>query len=213
MFKIEYQHLTMQVYNAVKTMIVQDVLHPGQKIVQEEIAQQLGVSRTPLLSALSKLEQEGLIETIPRRGAFVKKYSTKELINLYNIRIRLETLGAKEAAKNADKEHIKILETYLKSFDKAIKEKNSTAYRETDYQFHLAIMEASGNSFLHSMVASSNVILICNVKGILKPLEQSYKEHVDIVNAIKTGDEKKAEELMAFHLEDSKSHINSISQE
>ncbi|TVR06400.1 MAG: GntR family transcriptional regulator, partial [Spirochaetaceae bacterium] len=95
MYKVEYEDLAQRVYKLLKQMILQGELCSGQRLPQDELAERLGVSRTPLLSAFSKLEREMLVETVPRRGSFVRAYSSEELLNIYDIRLRLEPLGAR----------------------------------------------------------------------------------------------------------------------
>ena len=110
MYKVEYEDLAQRVHKLLKQMILQGELKSGQRLPQDELAEQLGVSRTPLLSAFSKLEREMLVETISRRGSFVRSFSTKELLDIYDIRLRLEPLGARGATLQATESEIDELE-------------------------------------------------------------------------------------------------------
>ncbi len=88
MAKIEHVDLSLRVYDSLKGMILSGKLVPGQKIVQMKLAEEIGVSRTPLLKALQMLEHELLVESIPRRGMFVKAMKPQELIDLIGQHIR-----------------------------------------------------------------------------------------------------------------------------
>ena len=116
MYKVDYEDLSQQVYKTLKEMILTGRLSSGEKLRQDSLAEELGVSRTPLLSAFSKLEREMLVEIVPRRGAFVKKYSYEELIHVYDIRVRLEPLGAAEAAVHGSRSAIADLREHCHLF-------------------------------------------------------------------------------------------------
>src|SRR5882724_9088302 len=90
---IEHSELSQPVYKKLKDMILMHELIPGQKIVQEKIAKQLGVSRTPLLKALQMLEYEMLVESIPRRGMFVKIMDWQEMVEVFDCRESLEGMA------------------------------------------------------------------------------------------------------------------------
>ena len=207
MYQIKHLDLSEKVYYALKNMILNDELKSGEKLNQEKLAQKLGVSRTPLLSAFSKLEKEILVEIIPRRGAFVKKLNYNEFLELYDIRARLEPLGAYEAAKNTTTHEIKRLSKILDDFKKNITKYSSNNIVKIDYDFHMAIMKMSKNNFLFKMISSYNIILLSNLEGLLKDPHQSLEEHITIYNAIKEHNADLADNMMFSHLIDSKGRI------
>jgi len=90
MSKISNDELGAQAYKKVRSMIISKKLVPGQKIVQDKLAESLGISRTPLRSALQMLEAEYLVQSVPRKGVIVKEFSDKEIVELYDCRIALE---------------------------------------------------------------------------------------------------------------------------
>jgi len=207
MYQIKHLDLSEKVYYALKNMILNNELKSGEKLNQEKLAQKLGVSRTPLLSAFSKLEKEILVEIIPRRGAFVKKLNYNEFLELYDIRARLEPLGAYEAAKNTTTHEIKRLSKILDDFKKNITKYSSNNIVKIDYDFHMAIMKMSKNNFLFKMISSYNIILLSNLEGLLKDPHQSLEEHITIYNAIKEHNADLADKMMFSHLIDSKGRI------
>lgn len=207
MYKVKHIDLSEKVYSTLKNMILNDELKSGEKLNQEKLAQKLGVSRTPLLSAFSKLEKEILIEIIPRRGAFVKKLNYNEFLELYDIRAKLEPLGAYEAAKHATAYEIKRLSKILDNFKRNILPYSSKYLSKIDYDFHMAIMKMSKNNLLFKMISSYNIIILSNLEGLLKDPHQSLEEHIKIYNAIKEHNADLADKMMFSHLIDSKGRI------
>ncbi len=206
---IESENLGSRVYRAVKGMIISGELRSGEKLGQEELASKLGVSRTPLLFALTKLEQEKLIETLPRRGASVCRYSHKDLLDIYDIRCRLEPLAARDAVANATTEDIDILARLLDDFDVAAQGGNSQAVKAADYEFHMELMRASGNRFLSDMLSTANIIIIGNTKGLLKPAMVSSVEHRQLLAALRERDAARAERIMFEHVDGARAKLAS----
>lgn len=202
MFKVHYEDLAEKVYKALKEMILTSELTPGMKLIQEDISERLGVSRTPLLAAFSKLEKELLIELVPRRGAFVRKCTLQELYRFADIRKRLEPLGAREAAESADGAGIAELRAVLESYRAAVSDGEVPKIKEKDYRFHMEIMKLSGNFVLLQMISSFNIVVISNQRGLLKPPERSLREHEALVEAIAAKDPDAAERAMFDHLVD-----------
>jgi len=198
--KMYFEDLTEKVYKAVKELIIQGVYKPGDKLKQEELAQRLGLSRTPLLAAFSRLSRELLIQQIPRRGAVVRQITAKELADIYRIRTRLEPLGALEAAAKITEPGKKRLQDQLASYKNTIESGDSQEIRKADYQFHQTIMNLSGNELLSSILESYNLVFAANQLGIVKPPVESLAEHEKLVQAISQGNQQTAERLMAEHL-------------
>jgi DNA-binding GntR family transcriptional regulator len=200
MYRIETEALGQKVYKALRTMIITGELQPGQKLLQDELAERLGVSRTPLLSAFSKLEQENLVSVYPRRGVYIKKYSEKELLDICKIRTKLESLSAREAALTATKEDWIRLEAHLKNFDVAVEKNAESLLKQADYDFHVEILRCCGNTFLYNMLFSFIIIAI-NMSGLMEYIEQTKTEHHKLLDAIKARDPEQAEEIMVRHTE------------
>jgi DNA-binding GntR family transcriptional regulator len=213
MQKIDDPDLSEKVYRELRIMILEGDLQPGEKLKQEVLANRLGISRTPLVSAFSKLEKEMLIELLPRRGARVRALTSKELLDLYDIRIMLEPIGAAGVAKNSTKEELKTLRQLLDAYRKLVDSEDHRAIRGADYEFHLAIARFSKNEPLFRIISAFNIVFICNQGGLLKPARSSYIEHVAMVEAISERNEAKAMELMRLHLTDSRHRLLSKLEE
>ena len=207
MYRIKYLDLNEKVYRVLKEMILKNELKSGDKLNQERLAQQLGVSRTPLQSAFYRLEKELLVEIKPRKGAFVKNLTLQEFYELYDIRIRLESLGAYESAKRATLPEINHLEKCLHIFQEKVDNDVYKDLMEADYNYHMAIMKMSKNDLLFRMISSYNILIISNMEGLLKPPTRSLEEHRELFNAIKNGRAELAEKLMTLHIFDAKERI------
>lgn len=205
--KIEYADLSEKVYREIRTMILQGLLVPGEKLKQDQLASQLGISRTPLAAAFSKLEKEMLVELLPRRGARIRSLDSAELLDLYDIRVKLEPLGAQGAAIHASPEDVKEIQALLATYKRLVDSESAREVRRADYDFHLAIARISGNEALHRIISAFNIVFICNQGGLLKPAGQSYQEHVPIVAAISRHDAPAAEAAMLHHLIDSRDRL------
>ena len=207
MYTVHREELSEMVYRSIKEMILTNQLSTGEKIVQEKIASQLGVSSSPLLAALAKLEREMLIQIIPRKGAFVRKLSIKEFVDLYEIRLRLEPLGAYESAVRRSDKQLKELKKLLKECEKFMDKAHTDSLKKVDYKFHMKIMEISENEFLYRMVSVSNMMLMSNLEGLLKPPEKSLTDHKNIFQAIEERNGKNAEQFMYEHILESVNNL------
>ena len=199
MSKIEYYDLSYQVYLKLKEMILAEEFKPGEKLFQEKIAQMLGVSRTPLHKAFQMLEDEFLVESIPRRGIFVKGLDIDEIIDTFECREVLEGLAAKRAAARITKEEVKhlrdIFERYLDKDEIDIEE-----YHRTDQLFHHDLIQISGNRILPKMEILSNVMHKTNLHGMFRLPKETLPEHLELIDVLESKQSRKAEELMRSHL-------------
>jgi DNA-binding GntR family transcriptional regulator len=206
---IAYEDLAEKVYKSLKEMILSGSLSPGDKLGQAELSKRLGVSRTPLAAAFSKLEKEMLVELLPRRGARVRRLSHRELVDLYDVRLRIEPLGAAQAASAvaAGRFPSARIQDALAFYRSAIHSGLTATIKRADYEFHLMIMQMSGNEALFRIVSSFNIVFICNQLGLLKPAAQSLAEHEALADAIASGDACGAERVMLEHLQGARTYL------
>jgi DNA-binding GntR family transcriptional regulator len=210
MVATRFEDLAEQVYRTLRDMILAGELVPGQKLIQEALSERLGVSRTPLLAAFSKLEKEMLVELVPRRGAFVKRLSPTELVQLYEVRLRLEPLGALEAARHIDSKGRQLLETLLSRYRDAVEAGEAQEVRMADYRFHMAIMGLSGNTVLERILSSFAIVSKSNQRGLMKPAGKSLEEHEALRDAITSGNADLSEQLMRQHLTEARDNAARI---
>lgn len=201
---LEYENLDQRVYQVIKSMIEDRQLLPGQKIPQEKLAAELGISRTPLISALKFLEHEKLVETKPRRGFFVRLFKIDEMISIFEIREVLEGLSARRAAQSVSVAQKDELRKIFSPFLSNKKIENYQGYSKADRRFHNLIAEIGSKEFLTSILQTFNIIALAyqypTREGLVRDPNNTIKEHIGIVEAICSHDQDLAEKLMRKHL-------------
>lgn len=186
-------------------MIISKQLEPGQKILQEQLADKLGISRTPLRSALQMLEAESLVESIPRKGVVVREFSDAEIIEIYDCRITLEGTAVRLFTERASQGDIDKLSKLLTPFEGV--NIDARKYQKADSEFHNWIIKKCGNGFLYNLFQKGNLLVCIDMIGLVRPPEETLQEHLDIVSAIHGRDGQLAEKLIRQHLETSKQLI------
>ncbi len=204
--KLSNIELGKKAYEEVKKLITSKQLKPGQKIVQEKLAEQLGISRTPLRSGLQMLEAESLIESIPRRGVVVKEFSDVEILEIYDCRIALESMAVSLFTQKASQVQIDILSKLFEPFlDNP--EIPHDKYQKTDSIFHDTLIKGSGNTFLYNLFRKGNLLVCIDLIGLVRPPSETLQEHLDIISAIDRRDVDAACTLIKEHLNISKKRI------
>ena len=196
--------LEAKVYSELQDAILMGSFKKGEALTELALSEKLGVSRTPVRGALSRLSEEGLVELIPNRGAVVVGITKEDLVDIYRIRMRLEGLASTMAAeKITDKEKKELIETAeLSEF--YIKKNDGEHIKELDTQFHQTIYKACGSRMLEKVLSD----LHRNIKAYRKvsltsPVraKKSVEEHHQILNAIIRGDAAEADRLTSLHVE------------
>lgn len=196
--------LEARVYNEIREAILSEEFKKGEWLTEHMLTQKLGVSRTPVRSALQRLAEDGLVSMTPNRGAAVIGITREDLVDIYRIRMRLEGLASAMAAeKITDEQKRKLAETVeLSEF--YIQKQDTERIKELDTVFHRMIYEASGSrmierilSDLHSNTKAYRRQSLCVPGRLSKTLE----EHKEILNAILTGNAAEAEALTSAHIE------------
>ncbi len=202
---VERPNLRNQVYDILKKRIILREIEPGKKINEEELAESLGVSRTPIRETLVRLEHEGIVRIIPRRGAFVVSQSNKEVIDLLQVREVLEGLVVRLATENMERELFDHLRRCLKEISSTDeRDDRLLKYTPADVQFHALLLEACNNPLLKSMMETVNSHLqMVRLRTVALPgrPEQTVREHYEILEAIEQGNPILAEKSMRKHVE------------
>ncbi len=147
-----YLPLRDVVFNTLREAILRGELKPGERLMELQLASQLGVSRTPIREAIRMLEQEGLAVTMPRKGAEVAKMTLKGMEDVLEIRAALDELACQLACQRITEDQLKRLETAKKNFEVSLKSENVKTIAEADMGFHDVIYEATGNPKLVNML-------------------------------------------------------------
>ncbi len=203
----EHENLDQKAYSILKDMIIERNLLPGQKIPQEKLARDLGISRTPLISALKFLEQEKLVESVPRRGFFVRLFSKEEMVDIFELREVLEGLAVRRAASKITDTQIKELNSFFQHFAKQKNISDYKGYAREDRRFHNFVIDVGAQEFLKSILLTANIIRfsyqVLHSEGLVRPPNETIQEHLTVIEAIKERDSEAAEDLMRQHFKKS----------
>lgn len=194
-----------QVYDFVKEMIIMREIKPDEKINEEQLAERLRVSRTPIRETLCRLENEGIVKVIPRRGAFVVKQCKERVIEILQIREVLEGLVARLVTQNGDEKTLNKLKRSLERISSTPEEDGHLQkYTNADVEFHSLLLDASNNHMLQNMMGIVNAHLqVIRLRTVVLPgrAKKTVEEHYRVLEAIERGDAKAAERLMRKHIE------------
>jgi DNA-binding GntR family transcriptional regulator len=196
---IEYQDLSYKAYMQLKELIMSGELKPGEKIAQEAIAQKLGISRMPLHKAFQMLENELLVESIPRRGIFVKENDLKIIADAFECREAIESVASRRLAQEASLEDIDRLQKLFEPFLDDPANADLIKYQRADHEFHTLVVKLTGNTLLMKMEALGNVLINSYRHGLIRSPQETLPEHFAIIDAMKNRDADKAEMLMRQH--------------
>ena len=147
-----YLPLRDVVFNTLREAILRGDLKPGERLMELQLASQLGVSRTPIREAIRMLEQEGLAVTMPRKGAEVAKMTLKGMEDVLEVRAALDELASQLACERITEEQLALLEEKKIAFENSLKTGNVKAIAATDVAFHDVIYDATNNPKLVNML-------------------------------------------------------------
>lgn len=190
----------------IKEILLARILHgeykPGYRLIEMQIAQELGTSQAPVRESLRELAALGFVESEPYRGTRVREVKTSDLVEIYPVRAALEEVAARRAARHF-KNNSELLEAELVAMLKEVEKGN--LYEEVlhDVEFHRLIVEASGNKVLYDVWKSLRIearTLISVVATRIDPHELA-ELHRPVLEALKVGDGEKAGMLIREHVE------------
>ena len=206
----EYSPIREEVFAMLRQAILTGKLQPGDRLVERELAEQLGVSRTPVREALRKLELENLVTHIPRKGVVVSEISRKDVIEIFDIRASLEGLAASLAAQKATVEDMQELEALLKQMETAAGSKDIENLNEIHDQFHKMLCNLADSPRLVGMINSlSDYINRFTKAGYSIPgrSDAAMQEHQDLLESLEARDAVRAEALAGDHVMNSKAVV------
>lgn len=189
-------------FTQLKAAIENGTFAPGQRLIEADLIKDYGVSRGPLREAFRKLGAEGIIDFVPNRGAIVKKFSRKEIADLFAIRQVIEGLAARLAAERLPESGSREARLLLEQIRDGRLEP-SVSFAQENSTFHDTILTLCDNPQLQTLTQQMRLpFLRFQIRGSLDRnyIDNSRKEHVQIAAAILAGDGKRAERLMQNHL-------------
>ncbi|MEV5608613.1 GntR family transcriptional regulator [Streptomyces sp. NPDC052225] len=192
--------LRQAVYDALIEMIINGTLHPGQHLVEAELAERLGVSRQPVREALQRLQAAGWVDLRPAQGAFVHAPTVEECAQLLGVRAVLETYSAQGAARHATPHDVAALWDLQEAGIAALAAGDARAIVEANAALHSHITLLSRNAVLAELIPQVDQRVRWYYMPIAKPRgKDAWSEHALIIEAIAAGDPERAEALMRRH--------------
>lgn len=199
-----YKPLRELVCENIRQAIIDGTFSPGERLMEIQLADEMGVSRTPVREAIRKLELEGFVVMIPRRGTYVADISIKDITEIYEIRISLDVLAAGLAAERITDEELATLNGYLVEISKHVPSMNMDKIVELDSAFHDVLYHASRNERLESIINNLREQLT-GIRGrsMSAPgrMVETMDEHRALVEAIAARDVERAQRAARVHLE------------
>ncbi len=191
------------VYEELKRQIMIGEIPPGTRMMEVELADDMGVSRTPIREAIRKLEKEGLVSIEPRRGAYASEISIKDMLDVLEVREFLEGMATGLAAQRITPEEVEAIKHATEAYKKAVESGNTDEIIKEDEIFHKMIVNCSGNKTLIQMVNQVEELAL-RFRYIYYEDFSRYKnmpyEHQEILDAIVSGDVERARETGDSHV-------------
>ena len=206
----EYLPLRDVVFNTLRKAILRGELKPGERLMEIQLANKLGVSRTPIREAIRKLELEGLVLMIPRKGAEVAQITEKNMQDVLEVRKALEELSVQLACERITPEQVEEMKMAAEDFRKVLKSGDVTKIAEADVKFHDIIFAATNNQRLITLLNNLREQMYRFRVEYLKQKEcypQLLEEHDKLIALISGGEVEEACELMGCHIDNQASEV------
>ena len=209
----EYLPLRDVVFNSLRKAILRGELKPGERLMEIQLANKLGVSRTPIREAIRKLELEGLGLMIPRKGAEVAQITEKNMQDVLEVRKALEELSVQLACERITPEQVEEMKMAAEDFRKVLKSGDVTKIAEADVKFHDIIFAATNNQRLITLLNNLREQMYRFRVEYLKQKEcypQLLEEHDKLIALISGGEVEEACELMGCHIDNQASTVSDV---
>ena len=200
----EYLPLRAVVFQTLRQAILRGELKPGERLMEVRLAKKLGVSRTPIREAIRKLELEGLVLMIPRRGAEVAEITEKSMRDVLEVRRALEVLAVSLSCDRISGEQIEALKEAAEEFDRSLTLDDVTRTAEADVHFHDIIYRSTDNQRLIQLLSNLGEQMYRYRVEYLKHREfhpQISREHKELISYLEAGQKGQAEEKIAVHID------------
>jgi len=203
--------LSEKAYRLIKEKVVTLELPPSAVIDEHVLMQQLGLGRTPIREALQRLDSEGLVNIVPRRGTFVNDISVTDLQKIFELRIVLEGFCARLAARRVSTQQLERMEEILQDLE-GLEDGDHQTLMSIDKRFHRLLYVASDNEFMTDVLDrlyDLSLRLWYLVLSRLQEVRHSIEQHEDLLCALEEGDPDKAEAVIQNHIVEFQQSIKS----
>jgi DNA-binding GntR family transcriptional regulator len=205
-----YKPLRELVFVSLREAIIQGQLKPGERLMELQLAEELGVSRTPVREAIRKLELEGFVVMLPRKGAYVAGITDKDITDVFEVRAALEALAAGLAAERITDRELERLERSVVQISELTEQPDLDALVQEDAQFHEIIYRASRNQRLSQILTNlQEQIQRFRLTTLSRPgrTREALEEHKQIVDAISERNVELAQKLAWEHIESAENSL------
>jgi DNA-binding GntR family transcriptional regulator len=211
---IARSRISERIYNILKKRILSKQFAPGDRLNLAEMAQQMGVSRTPLSTALNRLAIDGLVEIIPNSGTFVTDPTPEDIEEAYDVRQVLEVYAGKLAAERLMDADLERMREIIGELQELIDGQDWAAvyqrHLELDHRFHRLIVESAGNKQLKRLWEQVNVhvqVARIRYRRSYREFDLSMKEHEEILKALEDRSAVRVQHWLGSHIERSKQEL------
>lgn len=205
--------LKSKIYDSLKAAIMDMNIYDSSadlRLDERRLSEQFGISRTPLREALARLDQEGLVKIVPRRGIYIVRKSKTEILEMITVWAALESMAARLITQNASDEEISSLRALCSTFDGEAVKARIDEYSDTNIRFHQAILKMSKCELLNEMAQG----LFMHVRAIRARTisekdraDRSIVDHMHIIEALEARDTDLAERLVREHTLNLRAHV------
>ena len=205
------ENLSTRVYNQIKHLILCNEIMPGQKLSHQQLSERLGVSRTPVREALTRLVQEGYVSFLPKRGFTCKEIRMQEAEELYELREALEAFAVEKAVRSLTDEQLARLRQKIETYGRDVENRFSRERLVYDQDIHLAIARMSGNETLLNLLSHvfERIVLKRRTDGIYDSARGSaaHQEHLNLLAAVERRDAAGAVALVRSHIQAGRQNV------
>ncbi len=205
------ENLSARVYHQIKRLILCNQIMPGQKLHHQELSERLGVSRTPVREALTRLVQEGYVSFLPNRGFTCKEIGIQEAEELYELREALEAFAVERAIENLTGSALAHLRSNVSSYGRDVQNRFTRERLVYDQDVHLAIVRIAGNETLTNTLSHvfERIVLKRRTDGLYDQARgvAAHQEHLKLLEAMERRDVTAAVALVRQHIQAGKKNV------
>jgi len=204
------ENLSARVYNQIKNLILSNEVMPGQKLHHQQLSERLGVSRTPVREALTRLVQEGYVSFLPHRGFTCKEIRMQEAEELYDLREAMEAFAVEKATANLTDAALEELRHKMDRYGEDVHKRFSRERLVYDQDVHLEIAQLAGNVTLKNSLIHvfERIVLKRRTDGLYDPARgvAAHQEHLKLLEAMERRDIEEAVRVIRAHIQEGKSN-------
>ena len=205
------ENLSARVYNQIKNLILCNEIMPGQKLHHQQLSERLGVSRTPIREALTRLVQEGYVSFLPNRGFTCKEIRMQEAEELYELREALEAFAVEKAIETVTDAALRELREKMNAYGRDVQNRFTRERLVYDQDVHLQIAQLTGNETLKNTLGHvfERIVLKRRTDGLYDPARgiAAHQEHLRLLEAMERRDAVQAVAILRSHVQAGKKNV------